>query len=329
MNTWFEQLCGFEEKDPENLRANIKLDGNMMRSKANGKSMIWGKLECPSLQELRQISRLSMYKESLSLREEVGNVQDFHLDPSHAAAFFQAASQFNLLEMVDPHTTPEEGIGIYDYDKTQGPACAIACGAGTIYRNYFVEVDGQIGQKKDRQIDCLKELGEALGNREERLWRMQNGYALIRSEDALEEIDHQIRSSTLGEREELKSRLRIGLQWDTQVTLNESTHLVSQAYCSALPVAYNQLPKKHWESFARLVLEASYEATLHAALINFQKTGNPKVFLTLLGGGAFGNDADWVFDSIQTVLAQFAQSPLELIMVSYGQSNPRISELIS
>jgi len=328
MSTWFETLCGFEEKNPEFVRSQLELEGNRLRSKANDKSWIWGKLDTPSLEELRKVSRLSMYQESLSLREEIGNVQDFHLDPSNAGAFFQAASQFNLLEMVDPHTTPEEGIGIYQYDRTQGPACAIVCGAGTIYRNYFAEVGGQSGQTEDRQVDCLADLGEALGNSDERLWRMQNGYSLIRSEEALEEIAYKIKSLNLGEREELKANLRIGIQWDTQVTPSESTHLVSQAYCSALPVSYNSFPEELWESFARLVLEASYEATLHAALINYQKTSNAKVFLTLLGGGAFGNEEDWIFESIQTALAQFAQSPLELIMVSYGQSHPRIAELI-
>ena len=33
--------------------------------------------------------------------------------------------------------TPEDGVTGYAWDKTQGPCCAIACGASTIYRNYF------------------------------------------------------------------------------------------------------------------------------------------------------------------------------------------------
>jgi hypothetical protein len=36
--------------------------------------------------------------------------------------------------MVSPRVTPEDGVGIYDLDRTQGPACAVAAGAGTIYR---------------------------------------------------------------------------------------------------------------------------------------------------------------------------------------------------
>lgn len=77
------------------------------------------------------------------------------LTAQNAGALFQVASQFNLLEMQSHHNTPESGVGIYGSDSTQGPACAIASGAGTIYRNYFVPVNGQIGQSKDNQIDCL------------------------------------------------------------------------------------------------------------------------------------------------------------------------------
>ncbi|KPA85480.1 hypothetical protein ABB37_01771 [Leptomonas pyrrhocoris] len=52
-------------------------------------------------------------------------------------AFFQVASQFNSLEFVSPDVTPEDGVTHYVYDRTQGPACALACMAGTAYRNYL------------------------------------------------------------------------------------------------------------------------------------------------------------------------------------------------
>lgn len=55
-------------------------------------------------------------------------------------ATIQAASQFNCLEFVSANVTPEEGITGYAYDYTQGPACALACAAGTLYRNYMVNI---------------------------------------------------------------------------------------------------------------------------------------------------------------------------------------------
>ena len=39
---------------------------------------------------------------------------------------------------------------------------------------------------------------------------------------------------------------------------------VSQAFCSAPPVAYSDLHRRAWASFAREVLEGAYEATLLA-----------------------------------------------------------------
>ena len=118
-------------------------------------------------------------KGRLTVRQVVGDVQGFHTELSNSGALFQVASQFNLLEMVSPTVTPEEGVGIYENDRTQGPACAIAAGAGTIYRNYFVPCNGQIGQSADHQIDCLADIGKSLNNTQNRLWRMQNGYALV------------------------------------------------------------------------------------------------------------------------------------------------------
>ena len=82
-----------------------------------------------------------------------------HRSPENAGALFQVASQFNLLEMVGPTVTPELGVTRYKDDPTQGPACAIAAGAATIYRNYFAPVDGSHGQTTKRQLDGLADLG--------------------------------------------------------------------------------------------------------------------------------------------------------------------------
>ena len=65
-----------------------------------------------------------------------------HRAPENAGTLFQVASQFNLLEMVSPTVTPEDGVTRYQHDRTQGPACAISAGAATIYRNYFAPVGG-------------------------------------------------------------------------------------------------------------------------------------------------------------------------------------------
>lgn len=326
--TWFEELTGFDELSPDNVRKNIVVVGKTLKSLASGKTVTSGLLETPSLGDLRgRIGSEQGNGSKLSVREVVADVQNLHTDASNAGALFQVASQFNLLEMVSPNKTPELGVGIYEADYTQGPACAIAAGAGTIYRNYFASVNGQIGQSRNNQIDCLADLGTELGNTESCLWEMQNGYAMA-SRDGLIEITKRLRTANDAERDALRKLLRIGIQWNTQVTLKGSDQLVSQAYCSALPVAYSNHSPGLWEDFARLVLEASYEATFCAAILNSQRTGNNRVYLTLVGGGAFGNETHWIMDAIARALRIYKDWDLDVAVVSHGRSNKSVQQLI-
>lgn len=327
--TWFETLTGFSEENPQQVRANFTVDGDALRSHVNGKVLVCGELETPSLAELRERVRSSGYKPGrLSVREVVADVQHLHTNESNAGSLFQVASQFNLLEMVSPNMNPEHGVGIYENDHTQGPACAIAAGGGTIYRNYFAVVNGHTGQSAGNQIDCLADLGAALGNSGNRLWEMRNGYALA-SHSGLVEISNRLHVSSQSELDELRQLLRIGIQWNTQVTLNNSQHTVTQAYCSALPVAYSNQPSNLWENFARLVLEAAYEATICAAILNSQNTGNNRLFLTLLGGGAFGNEVGWIIGGIKRALKLYSHVELDIIIVSYGASNQYVQDLVN
>ncbi len=324
---WFEDLVGFSEKSPEQVRANLEVNGNRLISRINGKHYNCGQLQTPSLAELRSsVSRNPLPKGQITVREVISDAQSLHAEAGNSGALFQVASQFNLLEMPSPQVTPERGVGVYEYDLTQGPACAVAAGAGTIYRSYLAEVNGRTGQTSDNQIDCLKDMGMALGNSGDRLWSMQNGYAMATS-SGLVEISKKIKSMSKHERDALRQSLRIGIQWDTQVTILGCSHLVTQIYGSALPVAYSQHPSYLWEDFARLVLKASYEATLWAASLNFLRTGNNKVYLTLLGAGAFGNEDDWVLDAIKCAIELFVRVPLDIAIVSYKASKPAVRNM--
>ena len=327
--TWFESLTGIPETNGEQISRQLKVDGEWLISHANGQRWRAGRLETPTLAELRNRTNEleNTPRGHLVVGEVVADAESLLKDSDNAGALFQVASQFNLLEMAGPDVTPEQGVGIYEYDHTQGPACALAAGAGTIYRNYFVPVGNQIGQTADCQIDCMADIGQALGNDQGRLWEMCNGY-LVADESGLVEISEQLGNSTAAERNRLRGCLRIGLQWDTQVTLPGCEHLVSQAYCSALPVAYNHQPVSRWEPFARLILEAAYEATVCAGVMNFHKTGNTVVYLTLIGGGAFGNKTSWITDSLERALRIHRHAGLDVRIVSYGRSNPAVQDLI-
>lgn len=325
---WFERQFGFTESDRVTVLKELDVIGNVLRAKQGGSEWICGKLEIVSLEELRhrQATLPSKNGPGIKVAEIVGDAKALHLQSANAGALFQVASQFNLLEMVSPSNTPDEGITIYEHDPTQGPACAIACGAGTILRNYFVELDGQIGQTADKQIDCISAIGEALGNTRERLWTMTNGYALPKR-NGLKEIDSKLSTLSESDLDKLRSKLKIGLQWETQVTLDGCEHLVSQAYCSALPVAYSGLPSQSWERLARLILEAAYEATLASAVLNASKGNSKSVYLTQLGGGAFGNNQDWILDAIRRAVILYRDFDLDVKIVSFSRSNLAIQRL--
>lgn len=321
---WFNKLMGFEEVSVENVKNNISIDDTVITSKVNGKSFECGIMETPSLAELREMNpEFDDISGEIKVSELIGDIQIIHCKPENELALFQAASQFNLLEMTGPHKTPELGVNIYDYDYTQGPACAVACGAGTIYRNYFVPLGDQIGQSVNKQINCLSDIDKALDGG----WTMTNGYALLSLEE-LRLVTTKIKKLTNDERERLKDKLRIGLQWFTEVTMSDKGLLVSQAYCSALPVAYARYEAKEWEALARIILEATYDATLYAALQNYKVTGCDKVFLTLVGGGAFGNDFTWIFQSLLSSLKKFKNIPLDVKIVSHERSNPTVLQMI-
>ncbi len=326
---WFEKLTGFREDSHEQVRRYLSLQGEVLTSSVNGAVMMCGALETPSLGELRKrVGSNINGVAKLSVREVVADVQDLHADESLAGSLFQVASQFNLLEMVSPNKTPEHGVGIYEYDRTQGPACAIAAGAGTIYRTYFAAVNGQTGQTAKNQIDCLADLGMALGNSGGDLWEMRNGYAMA-TRIGLSRISERLSASSEPERDELRQLLRIGLQSNTQVTLRGCRHVVSQVYCSALPVAYCSHPANLWECFARLILEASYEATICATILNSRMTGSNKVFLTFVGGGAFGNPDIWITGAIQRALEIYKNYDVDVALVSYGRSSEQARLIVN
>jgi len=326
---WFEQLTGFKEESPENVRSKLSIEDDSFYSKVNGRRFSFGSLQIPTLAELKQSSPpREIFKDKLSIEEIVADVQELHIDIENSNAVFQAASQFNLLEMIAPHISPEQGVDRYENDHTQGPACAIVCGAGTIYRNYFVKHGNQIGQTDKKQINCLDLIAQELNNDDANFWQMRNGYALA-NQNGLLALNKKIASLNSIGRESLKDKLKVGIQWNTEVTNSITKHKVTQVYCSALPVAYCQVEPIYWESFARIVLEATYEATLYAALLNYLNTNSALVYLTLVGGGAFGNEEHWIFDSLERAISKFRNTPLQIKLVSYGQSNVNLANCLN
>lgn len=320
---WFERLTGFRETTYEETRARMSVSDGRLTSDATARAFGVGRLELPSLADLRNLTCDAVRSGRLDLGVICGDVRRLHGWPEHAGAVFQVASQFNLLEMTGPDVTPERGVSGYEMDMTQGPACAIAAGAGTIYRNYFVPIGDHVGQTEDRQLDMLGDLGDELARRlgvsRQELWKMRNGYALPDA-DHLSRVEADLRDMSEAERDGLRALLRVGVHWDVEVTeegVPPGTG-VTQVYCSALPVGYSGIAPSRCTALASLILEAAYEATLRVGVLNRHGGGSNKVLLTRIGGGVFGNSDTWINAAILRSLQMMAGYDLEVLMVSHG-----------
>jgi len=332
---WFTQLTGFEERSYQETKSALKIEDNQLISLFNNASYQIGELEVVSLGSLRrEVDSLGHHTDKCSVEIITGDVKELHRLPKNTGSLFQVASQFNLLEMSGPDITPEHGVTRYQADHTQGPACAIAAGAATIYRNYFAKIDNQEGQTSEKQIDTLKALGTSLSKildtSLDKLWLMKNGY-VIPCKKGLGEINALLDKLPPHEINTLRSLLEIGVHRDVEINepKNQSPLFVSQAFCSALPVAYNQFDSSEWEPFANLVLEAAYEATLLEAVLNSNRTKCNVVFLTFLGGGAFGNPENWIISAIRRSLKLIANYDLRVKLVSYGEPSSAICSLVN
>jgi len=340
---WFDALFGFREPSSmDECRAKFDVEDDAtgrgtLISKANGKRYGAGRFSTPSLAELRaDVKRADKPRTGTLKLSHIASSDVFalHADEEFSGAFFQAASQFNCLEFASPYATPEDGVTIYEHDKTQGPACSLAAPAATVFRNYFVPCKGATGQSRDKQLnllgDVLREVqgsdGEAAGD----LVEVRNGYTNS-DEEELQQFNDKLRA--VADRDKLAGLLRIGLHEDVEVPWTGTRYQlqqesdrqkVSQAFCSALAVGYSQGSVEGWEPLARLVLEASYEATLWAGARQAANGGSPKVVLTLLGGGVFGNAPEWILSAIARACVRLEGHGLDVIVVHFRMVNQQL-----
>lgn len=350
--SWFShlfgaaELCSPEAPTKEGYEATQQLfklevqadGGSDVLIAPNGRRFLPGRFETLSLLDLRKL--LAEHEPlcstaRLEVRNVISDVRTCLVQPEAAGSVFQVASQFNCLEFVHRGVTPEFGISCYQFDKTQGPACALSCAASTVWRNYFLSpgADAQLGQQAHRQLNCLEGVQAILGKD---LLEVTNGYSSSHSIDTLDAV---VRAMSEPERDSLRAALRIGIQWNAEVTAPrieykknvqsgrwENVEIqcdpVTQVFCSALSVPFAE--KSAWAAVSQVILEAAYEATLSVAALNARRGGKPDVYLTLLGGGAFGNEPAWIEAAIRRALTLFKNEPLRVSIVHFNDRAPWI-----
>lgn len=347
--TWFESMFGFEERQSSDrilqyLRVkpsaeSVPNGALELTSTLNGKSYLVGTFSTPSLQFLRDSAkpyRTNERKQLKCFHIAVDDILETH--SKKPLATFQVASQFNCLEFPHPRQVPEDGVTSYALDPTQGPACSLACAGATVYRNYF------LGQTKDHQINTLSGLESlCFPTAKSELWNVKNGY-LISDQQNLMKFNaiFQDTTTSVSELQWIPS-IQVGWQNNCQVTFAKRGDpewvplaatppiLVSQVFCSAVPVNYNdpRIPVDQWKNLCQLVLCGSYEATLLcAALDKYTGRGSGEVFLTFVGAGAFGNKMDWIIHAIAKALKMAADLDLSVYICHRGEVNTTVATSI-
>lgn len=406
VSDFFEHLFGFKERDfsyaEVQARFAVEDAGRTLLSSTNGRRFRMGSFTCPTLGELREaglqfageaprsLAASGEARPPLTVRHVLtkGAMED-HADPENAGALFQVASQFNCLEFTSKAGTPENGVSVYARDPTQGPACAIACAPGTVYRNYLLplpQADGpeRLGQTGGLQLDTLDGVARLLGNCEEpdpsgrgRYFWLENGY-VVSDRERLRALSARLES--LGEegRDELRAALKVGFTFEAEVVVRGSMRakrvsassyflvakdgaaaggsessseprcqVVSQVYSAALNVVARDTDVADWEPFARLILEATYEAALWAAVRNARRQAAEagragaaaprachRVVLTLVGGGVFGNQPEWIAEAINRALAVVAAAAppggwgVEVCVAHFRSISPGLEECV-
>jgi hypothetical protein len=237
---------------------------------------------------------------------DIGSLQ------AHAGAgtLFQVASQFNCLEAPGPALTPVER---YLSDPTQGPRASVSAFPGTLLRHYAAPGPGgrRFVQTSDGpQIELLGEVCDP------GVARVRNGYLMA------DEIDDP--GAFLAALEARFDAIRVGVHDGVEVALGYDwagavpapAPRIGQVFTSTLAGGGYGSVAGVLEDVCRQLLRAAYLGTLLAALA----LGRPRVVLTLIGGGVFGNPIEIIWEAILWALDQAA--PLagqELFVVVNGR----------
>ena len=232
---------------------------------------------------------------------------------------FQAASNFNGIETISEYSYPDADSFVTDYidDMTQGPAASISAGAGAISRVLLPFYDAEKGahewgQTKTQQVEMLADVSE--------YFTVKNGYIvqngsektvdadlscqenrdLVNKVKVLVHVDEEV---VYGPRELMKEAITcIGKDDDNEASRTQPNHKICQVFCAAMNMGQGESGFKNAGIEgsgvkAKLLLEAAYRGTYLAAI----RHGCPKLFLTLIGGGVFGNSQTAIMDIIEKV----------------------------
>ncbi|KAH3764491.1 hypothetical protein Pelo_3597 [Pelomyxa schiedti] len=227
-------------------------------------------------------------------------------------AVFQVASNFNGVESPSESRAPDASSFTEDYisDRTQGPAASVSAAAAAIARVHAAFYDpfkppSSWRQTREKQIEFLENIKQH--------FPVRNGYVILSEEPT--------NFPGPAEQGDLLNSTKIGLHTDCQVvfggcpdwdhfTVVPSKHTVDQVFCAAMNCGQGMSGarnRKHTESEKkrRFLLDAAYQGSYLAAAVREA----PSLFLTLIGGGVFGNPIPEICQAIFDAHMQVTRHP--------------------
>lgn len=209
---------------------------------------------------------------------------------SARGTLFQVASQFNCLESPGPYLTD---VVNYFHDHTQGPRASVSAFPATLLRHYAAPgLDGTrfVQRTGGPQVELL---ADVLG-----AGAAPDGY--LNGEGV---ADPAAVPALLAERFE---QIRVGVHEGAEVVLGYDWHggvppgaaPIAQVFTSTV-AAGGYGGERYWRhefnDVCGPLLRAAYLGTLLAAA----SLGRPRVSLTLIGGGVFGNPLSLILDAMR------------------------------
>lgn len=228
---------------------------------------------------------------------------------------FQAASQFNSFEMINPNITPYDGIEIYINDDTQGPRQALACSPGIFVRNYWEtnERGSQFNALEHLELSTLN--GYLLwGTSPQAIWPR-----IARDVNSIM-IPCMVYTQVVGVTKK-----------QGRIYQHNSNKVIHQIYSSAVPVnkygngGDNDIQLK----IAKTIILAEYVGTIGMGLLLYANDrgispvtfDRPRINLTLIGSGAFNVDRSIIIDCIIEAIKQFTGYEFDIYIHTYSDDD--------
>lgn len=265
------------------------------RLEIGDKSWSAGSFEVPTLADLKDRCRESPERrgrlvfsilDGASPLTDIGGLQA----TSPRNALFQVASQFNCLESPGPYLVP---VSQYFSDATQGPRAAVGAFPSALLRRYRAPGEAGVAFAQASPGPQLELLADACGR-----GVAPGGYLTGHGFDDPRGFADRLEADWAQIRVGVHDAAQVALGFDWDGAVENQAALVSQVTTSTVAGGYyggaQWFGPVAFERVARSLLRAAYLGTLLAAVAN----QNEWAVLTLIGGGAFGNPIEWIWESI-------------------------------